>query len=100
MIGFLTGSRVYGTPREDSDYDVVIGVTQEAFDALIETSNLEDKTVYGDTVTIRHGKLNLIITTCERQWSIWRLGTSILKGRGIVTRDEAVKQFRSLMDAK
>lgn len=37
-MSFLTGSRVYGTPREDSDIDLVVLVHQEELDLLHKLS--------------------------------------------------------------
>lgn len=93
---FATGSRVYGTPRPDSDLDLVVLVDS---DDLARLRELADKT---DTVeqepddksypsdSLRFGKLNLICISSHAVFEAWRKATDSLALRRPVTRDEAV----------
>lgn len=96
MTAFITGSRAYGTPREDSDIDLVISVSPADSEILWR---LTEET----TGSVRFGRLNLII--CEQEdpektpikFFTWRRVTDALKALSLikpVTRDEAVSAFQ------
>lgn len=94
---FLTGSRCYGAPRPDSDYDIVVHVTDQMLDTLIECAQIELH--YGETASLKFGNLNLIATSDESVYDAWYGTTERLARRkratGVpVDRDEAVKAFR------
>jgi len=107
---FLTGSRVYGTPRADSDIDLVVLVTPEELDKLAlfadvkmeEMAPFEDR--YGGDAEIRRslrfGKLNMICVCEDQEYHVWKDGTALLaekkKKTGPVTREEAVRLFEHL----
>ena len=76
MKSFLTGSRRYGVPRDDSDTDVVIFADAKdhaLFDALIAIGTAGDMcSARVSNFSIRIGKLNLIVLTDEREFQVWR----------------------------
>lgn len=89
MLAVLTGSHAYGTPRPDSDVDLVVLVGREGVDKL---SELADETGVvscpgGQEKSLRFGKLNLSPARLES----WRKATAELVARKPVTRDEAVR---------
>lgn len=105
MNAFLTGSQAYGTPREDSDTDIVVLVDQTTFDALCDLDPDDEPPKSGGndvSASLRVGKLNLIMHTSPNAFNAWREGTDELMARfrasGPVSREEAVRvlkeQFR------
>ena len=107
--GFLTGSRVYGTPRPDSDWDLVVLVDPETAYALAsafcDTDTEEFATdAYkgcGFQVTVEKNgkKLNLLVSTTQKAFDQWRTGTESLKKRKPVTREFACEVFKALREA-
>lgn len=115
----LTGSRAYGKPRDDSDYDLVILVDEATFIALedlqaspkfntIKSSQdnggvaeimmdreFEDHTGYGG-LNIKQGKLNLIVEMDVGRFDDWVTGTADLISRSPVTKEEAIRVFDEL----
>lgn len=83
---FLTGSRVYGTPTEKSDIDLVVLVDKETADFLWANTDPNSQSV-------RYGNLNLIVFTNEYVFLEWLKVTEILIGKKPVTRDEAIAEF-------
>lgn len=69
MLSFITGSRAYGTPRKDSDVDLVVRVNPETAEALRALSDRGKEPV-------RFGRLNLILCETDDEWAVWRMGTS------------------------
>lgn len=101
MTAFVTGSRAYGTPRPDSDVDLVVPIDAAALRELLDVVN-EDEVSSGSGyhgVSLRFGRLNLICVTGPRQLDAWSSGTKALKAKAPVARDEAVALFKSLLDA-
>lgn len=103
MKCFLTGSRRYGTPRDDSDVDMVIfcddaggGNNEDSllFVALRDHAD-EIKEYHEDSACLRYGRLNLIITRREDQYRAWRDGTMECIVHAPVTRKEAVATMRA-----
>lgn len=64
MKAFLTGSRVYGTPTEDSDIDLVIYCDTSTKEKLIELSD-------NGKMPCMFGKLNIIFAINETQYKAW-----------------------------
>ena len=106
---FLTGSRVYGRPREDSDVDLVVFVPDEDERAAVfmfsdDKSDFDEKEAdpgKGFMYGCRFGRLNLILCDAEK-YDAFRAATDELIGRRPVTRDEAVavmKRHRGDPDA-
>ena len=90
---FLTGSRVYGTPREDSDLDLVVFVDEDTKKALRAMSDSNTKLMYGG--------LNLIAVTTKAEYDAWYKGTDILKNRpDPVKKAEACEVFDALLPKK
>lgn len=95
---FLTGSRVYGSPREDSDYDLVVLIDKDDANRLATGSDDgigELAAKYGQEVTnLQFGKLNLILVYTQEEFDFWRRVTnelhSIAASKGPVLRDFAV----------
>ena len=97
-MAVIGGSRAYGTPREDSDVDMVILVSQEDLALLMENF---DNTKVGATeptpayaneagTSLRVGNLNLIVTTNPEVYALWEDGINYLKSQKPVTREFAV----------
>lgn len=87
---FITGSHAYGSPRDDSDIDLVVWAVGDTR-ATLEAGGYP----------IRFGKLNLILISDDDQWDIWRLGTQALvklhkSRKSAVSREEAVAFFITL----
>jgi hypothetical protein len=102
---FLTGSHAYGIPGRDSDIDLVVLVTEAELTKLQVTADPprgseadEAYMVYTSTWSLRFGRLNLLATTQEYQFDIWRKGTKRLKRQAPVSREFAVEFFRRLRE--
>lgn len=111
-----TGSRVYGEPRLDSDWDwVVLSVGTTTRRHLTDNSdscNLpRSDTVYPDGTiesrldgTYRFGPINVIHAGDHVQWEIWKEGTELLLAEsgshGPRTRDRAIEVFTAITHTK
>lgn len=91
---FITGSRAYGTPTEDSDIDLVLPPNGKTnFQAImIQYSDNQD-------LPITYGKLNLILTNEPKQWELWLQATNELIEQAPVTRDFAIAYITKLFKA-
>lgn len=68
MNAFLTGSRVYGKVKPDSDIDLVVLLDHDSAEIIRKLSD--------DPIgPVRFGSLNLIICTDETMFMAWKLGT-------------------------
>ena len=99
MKCFLTGSRCYGIPRDDSDVDIVISVDENDCrdrDMFKEIRNLADEIKeYSElSASFRFGSLNLIVTRDAHQYAAWLEGTAELRGRRPVDRETAVETMK------
>jgi hypothetical protein len=81
MKAFLTGSRAYGTPRADSDWDLVV---------LAESDEVERE------LRAAVGKLDLITCVDEKEYECWKRGTEVLRCVRPCTRKQAVATFKRL----
>lgn len=105
-FAFITGSRVYGIPHDESDVDLVIPCSSAtAFDLTRYADNKRE--VYDrmdadnrhesggcHTPSLRFGVLNLICVLEKDEWIIWKSGTEYLcKQKRKITRREAGKFF-------
>jgi hypothetical protein len=61
---FITGSRIYGSPTEDSDLDMVIIAREHEWDFLVDSQ--------GGKFPVRYGKLNLILCRNNREYDSWK----------------------------
>ncbi len=96
MQAFLTGSHAYGTPREDSDIDLVIRCDEETAKFL---SAQRDPMADGSPA-IKFGKMNFIPCTTDEQYNAWRAGTTALQYRKPVAREKDCEMFISLLKPK
>ena len=87
---FITGSRAYGNFNSDSDIDLVLPPTQVHI--------LDTLEILSDTgeFPVKYGKLNLILTRSEFQFSVWKEGTEQLIKMTPVTREQAIAHFNKL----
>lgn len=94
-MALITGSRVYGTPREDSDVDLVLKITASEFEILRQLADPQDEedTPYNGLPHIRFGRLNIIPCIHQATYTAWKRGTRNLIACRPVTRDEAVHEF-------
>lgn len=109
---FLTGSRAYGEPKPDSDFDLVLLIdpcdrdTLAAFWEMIDgqhdvTSDASND--YGECDEfprcVRCGPINLILCYTQDEYDAWWNGTDELKSRTEkVTRDYAIQVFQKYRD--
>lgn len=96
MSAILTGSRAYGTPRPDSDVDLVIRLSPETLVQLIAASDKHAEYPENNSASVRFGILNLICVTSDSAYETWRSNTAALVARKPVTRDEAIESFSLL----
>ena len=79
---FITGSRVYGAPRPDSDIDVGMLMSDKDANFLNHFSDepIEPTKIYSDDVDINFlfGKLNIIACYSELVFDAWKKGTDKL----------------------
>lgn len=96
MKAFITGSRAYGKPTEESDLDLVILCTVGTELQLRRFADQLD-----DSRAIRFGKLNIITCTDDKQYSLWKYCTEYLlaamKEGEKITKGFACKTFEKFM---
>lgn len=85
---FFTGSRVYGTPRADSDLDMVLRSSELPF----SIRGLADSQA-GSGGSLKFGRLNVIVLSDE-EFLRWASVTGSLCLRRPVTHEEAIRAFR------
>lgn len=87
---FLTGSRVYGAPRPDSDADLAILVDEETRQKLCEIFPEHEK--YGScrAMSIKVGKLDLVVFADAREFRAWKKATEWL------TEEKPVSKYRAM----
>ena len=106
---FITGSRAYGTPKYDSDIDLVVLMPADELEALIEiqgTLETKHENIYslddtGNKVpshSFKFGRLNLICFTDPKEFAGWQAATVLLKSQRPVTRDYAIKTIATCID--
>ena len=88
LKAFMTGSRVYGTPRPDSDHDMVIRCNLDEQIRLENRSDHDKKILFGN--------LNIITCIVDWQFNAWYEGTQRLTDIKPVTRAFAIEVFTSL----
>lgn len=124
---FLTGSWAYGAPRlswgrfdedekdEASDVDLVVLVSPEDLEILIQESDSSDDEKgsydFATSASLRFGRLNLVCVTNDADFQLWKIGTKALRrvknlrfldadardeDCDAPTRDEAVAVFDQL----
>lgn len=95
MKAFMTGSRVYGKPRDDSDVDLVVRMDSDTAISLYKLCGSKD--------CIRFGILNILPAVSDKEYQIWKEGTEKLirkmeKTGKPITREEAVTLFKSMRE--
>ncbi len=106
MIPFLTGSRVYGFPKEDSDIDLVCLLSLDQLSAIAPLADNTDDfgspggQFYDDGCSLRFGKLNLLVVTEKKHFDVWKQGTDELIAMKPVTRDKAIEHLATLRREK
>jgi hypothetical protein len=106
MKAFLTGSHVYGEPREDSDIDIVIPMEKGDLTRLVQIldnmdGDWDEMDVGYPKTTFRVGPFNLIFVDGGGHMKVWKEGTEKLKKRKQrtdkpVTRKAAIRLFDKL----
>ena len=102
MKSFLTGSRYYGTPRSDSDIDLVVLMDGTQLVVLAKFADNTDDfgspggEQYDDGCSLRFGKLNLLCVTQDKHFNVWKQGTDELFAMKPVTRDKAIEHLAEL----
>jgi hypothetical protein len=91
---FVTGSHAYGVPTRKSDVDLVVFMDDKTKDNI---TLLSDECSY----PIKYGNINIIAPTTQKEYDMWRLGTSILVQRCIdqkrrIPKEEAIATFDAL----
>ena len=102
-MSFLTGSRIYGTPNPESDWDLVVLLSPEDAERLWVAFAEDDPDAKypsgAASFPLRFGSLNLLVCTTAERYDSWRLGTALLRAaypQKPVTRDEAIDAFQRL----
>lgn len=100
-MALLTGSRVYGTPTEDSDVDLVVLLPESAVAVLRGLADPwghpdRDEYIAAGGEPLRFGKLILICCLNPEYYKVWKEGTRRLKRSAPVSRAFAVSYFREL----
>lgn len=95
MNAFLTGSRAYGTPRHDSDVDVVL-LTDRETAAALQQAGTEVRVFADGGWSVHVGPINIIGMSDSVQFAKWREGTDHLKTIAPVTREQAVEYLTSI----
>ncbi len=102
MKSFVTGSRAYGTPRADSDIDLVVLVDGPDCQMLCDMAAAQNDLGspggehYEDGRALRFGNLNLLCITNPNHFDVWRRGTDELKAMAPVTREKAVEHISEI----
>lgn len=97
MNAFITGSRVYGKPKPDSDIDLVVFADYQTRTMLESMSDDKPSDPFTPT-TIRFGKLNVIVCEDFDEFVAWRAGTremllNLIENGHKSTREEAKAKF-------
>lgn len=109
-MSFLTGSRVYGEPKPDSDIDLVVSpLSSSEYSKLAQFADKDMEIQKHEPSghpnlghkSLRFGKLNLIIPADFDQYSAWAVGTRNLHLRSVIEnrkigREEAIAVFTKL----
>lgn len=97
----IGGSRAYGTPRENSDVDLVVLVTlPEAY--ILGNNADEPNEPRGErkSFPVRYGRLNLIVCFEQETYDRWLSGKVRLQERARdgakVSREDAIAMFNAL----
>lgn len=95
---FITGSRAYGTPRPDSDIDLVIKCSH---DDLVLLNSFGGKSTWNPnnvSANLHFDNLNIIAISSDIVYEAWRLTNEELLKRKPVTRETAKTEFKKSID--
>ena len=101
MLSFVTGSHAYGTPQVDSDIDLVVLVSKNDLQRMIEMTEApehERDYIFAGGIPLRFGRMNVIACIDRKLFDLWRKGTAYLKTKRPVSRDYACKYFQKLRE--
>lgn len=88
---------MYGQPREDSDVDLCILVSQEEAEVLGACADEPNAHRSGwGSFPVRYGRLNIIVCTNPRTYRNWKRGRDNLKAQAPVTKEQARKMFNQM----
>jgi hypothetical protein len=98
---FVTGSRAYGTPREDSDIDLAVCVSSKDLELLMGGQPTGDAQYQEGTrsTSLRFGKLNLLAFVNRADFDAWMVANEMLKKQRPVTRERAVQTIKAALAA-
>lgn len=91
----LTGSRVYGNPRPNSDVDLIIRVSDHELAILTQAADAVFNCKENNSRSLKFGNLNLICVTSDQMFHAWIAGTQELVKKAPVTRDDAILLFET-----
>lgn len=90
-MSFISGSRSYGTPRSDSDVDLVVLVSPLDADiirSLAGCNKLDEP--------VKFGRLNLILMESELEMAVWYVATEQCRKIAPLDREAAKKVINAL----
>ena len=105
----LTGSQVYGVPRNDSDVDIVIMMPIDIINALqhllpeccgpTTDDETSDRALEMTQISLKCGNINIIAVSCQDDLAAWKAGTLQLYNESCqhgepCTRERAIKVLR------
>lgn len=94
QMPFITGSRAYGSPSEESDLDIVIRCDRYVA-AVVEALVGKCSSDYDhESVSVQCGEVNLHLCTTDREYDRWKLGTRSCEVVAPVDRETAKKLLR------
>lgn len=97
LPAILTGSQKYGIPRDDSDIDLVVFIDNEddlkelLMWAEVMSAKLHTQGYNG--ISLRFGRLNLIVVNDKNTYDGWKMGTNFLSQIKPVTKEIACLMF-------
>lgn len=90
---FPTGSRIYGVPREDSDFDIVVRCDAERVPELV-ASGFREVFRSGAGACLRRGPQNAIVCFTGTEFERWREARQLCLDTAPIDRDTAVRIHR------
>jgi hypothetical protein len=97
MKSYITGSRVYGYPREDSDIDLVVALSDADYRSLWAWKVSENPSV---KPKLMYGNLNLVAFNVDwpddlARFHKWKAVHDVLCTQAPVTKEFAIEAFRA-----
>lgn len=89
--GYITGSRAYGIPSDESDIDLVVCLPREDIEKLWSLTE--------GSITLMFGKLNLVAFNIDdpedmERYKSWSAAHDRLMAIKPVTKERAIQEFR------